>query len=399
MNASTRRSRRWGLCLALGVAAGAGAQTAQFFPIPPPAPGQNIAPVGISYDGLTVVGIAGPGPHAFRWTQTGGLQLLWQGGFARGASTDGSVIVGGTGTSQPGSAVRWTAGGGVQVLGPGEAFAVSADGSVVVGGTTGFSPAGQAFRWSTQGGMQFLRPMAPASGTCACDVSADGGVIVGFGDPGPPYSEAFRWTAATGTVGLGGMPGGATLDTIATAVSADGLVVAGFGDGVQLGEPFRATSRGLVGLGVLPNMVFSIPNAASGDGSVFVGSLFDLSSGPVAMIWDEQRGQRRLQDDLENRFGLTLPGWTLNAAHGISVDGTHIAGFGTNPLGQREGFLVILSVCYPDCNADGSLTIADFGCFQTRFVVSDPYADCNLDAQLTAADFACFQTRLVAGCH
>ncbi len=55
-------------------------------------------------------------------------------------------------------------------------------------------------------------------------------------------------------------------------------------------------------------------------------------------------------------------------------------------------------VCYADCNADGSLTVADFGCFQTRFVAGDPYADCNGAGGLTVADFGCFQTRFVAGC-
>ena len=54
--------------------------------------------------------------------------------------------------------------------------------------------------------------------------------------------------------------------------------------------------------------------------------------------------------------------------------------------------------CYPDCNQDGALTVADFGCFQTRFVGGDPYADCNTDGLLTVADFGCFQTRFVAGC-
>ncbi len=55
--------------------------------------------------------------------------------------------------------------------------------------------------------------------------------------------------------------------------------------------------------------------------------------------------------------------------------------------------------CYPDCNADGVLTIADFGCFQTKFVSGDPYADCNSTGGLTIADFGCFQTRFVAGCR
>ncbi len=54
--------------------------------------------------------------------------------------------------------------------------------------------------------------------------------------------------------------------------------------------------------------------------------------------------------------------------------------------------------CYPDCNGVGGLTIADFGCFQTRFVAQDPYADCNGVGGLTIADFGCFQTAFVAGC-
>ncbi len=54
--------------------------------------------------------------------------------------------------------------------------------------------------------------------------------------------------------------------------------------------------------------------------------------------------------------------------------------------------------CYPDCNLDGVLTLADFGCFQTKFVAGDPYADCNGVGGLTIADFGCFQTKFVAGC-
>ena len=56
------------------------------------------------------------------------------------------------------------------------------------------------------------------------------------------------------------------------------------------------------------------------------------------------------------------------------------------------------STCYPDCNEDGALTVADFGCFQTAFVAGNTYADCNGDGQLTVPDFGCFQTKFVAGC-
>ncbi len=70
-----------------------------------------------------------------------------------------------------------------------------------------------------------------------------------------------------------------------------------------------------------------------------------------------------------------------------------------NTIGfDNVSFTLVSCACYPDCNHDGHLTVADFGCFQTTFVAGDPYADCNADASLTVADFGCFQTKFVAGC-
>ncbi len=64
-----------------------------------------------------------------------------------------------------------------------------------------------------------------------------------------------------------------------------------------------------------------------------------------------------------------------------------------------DAFLLKLGAsCYPDCNASGQLTVADFGCFQTKFIAGDPHSDCNADGQLTVADFGCFQTKFVLGC-
>ncbi|MFM9995901.1 MAG: S8 family serine peptidase [Phycisphaerales bacterium] len=56
------------------------------------------------------------------------------------------------------------------------------------------------------------------------------------------------------------------------------------------------------------------------------------------------------------------------------------------------------NICYPDCNASGNLTVADFGCFQGKYVLGDPYADCNNSGTLTVADFGCYQGRYVLGC-
>ncbi|MFM9996466.1 MAG: hypothetical protein ACKVU4_11780 [Phycisphaerales bacterium] len=54
--------------------------------------------------------------------------------------------------------------------------------------------------------------------------------------------------------------------------------------------------------------------------------------------------------------------------------------------------------CYADCNLSGTLTVADFGCFQGKYVLGDMYADCNASGTLTVADFGCFQGKYVLGC-
>ncbi|MFM9995899.1 MAG: choice-of-anchor B family protein [Phycisphaerales bacterium] len=56
------------------------------------------------------------------------------------------------------------------------------------------------------------------------------------------------------------------------------------------------------------------------------------------------------------------------------------------------------STCYADCNESGNLTVADFGCFQGKYVLGDLYADCNASGTLTVADFGCFQGQYVLGC-
>jgi glucose/arabinose dehydrogenase len=54
--------------------------------------------------------------------------------------------------------------------------------------------------------------------------------------------------------------------------------------------------------------------------------------------------------------------------------------------------------CYADCDRDGALTLADFGCYQTRFASGNMYADCNNDGVMNLADFGCFQTGYALGC-
>ncbi len=80
------------------------------------------------------------------------------------------------------------------------------------------------------------------------------------------------------------------------------------------------------------------------------------------------------------------PGTALHkklSVSGVTFDRLRFIVTGGPPGGDENGILAffdnveMVQSCYPDCNANGVLTVADFTCFQTRFVAGDPYADCN----------------------
>ncbi len=75
----------------------------------------------------------------------------------------------------------------------------------------------------------------------------------------------------------------------------------------------------------------------------------------------------------------------------------HGAG-GMSPHGEVAFALVLDFACPADCDASGALSIDDFLCFQTNFVLGDPLADCDASGALTIDDFICFQTQFVLGC-
>jgi hypothetical protein len=95
---------------------------------------------------------------------------------------------------------------------------------------------------------------------------------------------------------------------------------------------------------------------------------------------------------------LVTPGITTDLAgrpRFIEDPCTTNTGLGTPPLVDMGAYE---HRHYPDCDFDGVLTIADFGCFLTKFALNDPYADCNGDGILGLADFGCFQTGFAVGC-
>ncbi len=95
---------------------------------------------------------------------------------------------------------------------------------------------------------------------------------------------------------------------------------------------------------------------------------------------------------------VSLPAGTY-VLQARSATGPITSAHSPNFIDVRMYFL--MTTCegaYADCDLSGTLTVADFGCFQTRFVAGDPYADCNASGTITIADFGCFQTKYVAGC-
>lgn len=98
---------------------------------------------------------------------------------------------------------------------------------------------------------------------------------------------------------------------------------------------------------------------------------------------------------LEPGFHEVMAGFDGVKGYDIARDGREMA------VGETIEMEIQVSCgpkCYADCNGDGALTVADFGCFQTAFVAGSPLADCNGDGALTVADFGCFQTKYTQGC-
>ncbi|MFM9995597.1 MAG: PEP-CTERM sorting domain-containing protein [Phycisphaerales bacterium] len=367
---------------------------------------------GVSAGGAVVVGQASVSgsPLPWRWTQSTGMVGLGFNGYGFAVSDDGQVIAGSEGFPGPEEAYRWTPGSGMQELGylnagnnSSSAWAASADGSVIVGrsGVTSGPAQFEAFRWTQGGGMQGLGFLSGHTSSWAQGVSTDGTVVVGrsvtWPGGGVLPTQAFRWTPSGGMTGLGFLPG--HNGSVAIGVSADGSTVVGgsFIMGAIGGKPFRWTQvGGMEELGMLPGYTSCDALSVSGDGSIVVGScVFGTSE---AFLWTPAGGMRPLLSVLVNDYGLNLTGWQLGSAFAISADGRAIVGSGTY-LGGAQVYLAVLSgPCYPDCNESGNLTLADFGCFQGKYVLNDPYADCNASGTLTVADFGCFQTKFVAGC-
>ena len=346
------------------------------------------AAAAISADGTTVVGASCIGHSvsayvyychtgAFVWTrgdaQMQSLDSLpgWYGSGAFDVSADGSVIVGAAADEaplfwppffndlvvHPSRGARWTADGveslGVSFVdGPSNvALAVSDDASTVAG----FDQADVGVLFTDSillrdgeldvlGGLPGSYP-AWALESFARDVSADGRVVVGTSsgevDGVAASQHAYMWHDGTFT-GLGLLEGWE--ETGATAVSADGSIVVGYARRTNPLEftAFRWEAGAFVDLGDLPGGdVRGSARGISPDGSVVVGAGY-TDEGSRATIWDEEHGLRDLNEVLREAPDVDLGEWELSAAADVAADNRTLVGYGVNPDGHTEAWLVEL---------------------------------------------------------
>ena len=376
--------------LAVGTTTSLG-QSAAFQALPLPLSSTSARAHAVSADGSTVTGevVYPGGTRAFRWTQAGGVQVLdvlpgYLDGVGMGVSAEGGIIVGYCHINSPtpgnGRAFRWTAAGGTQDLGflPGgsgsQALAISADGAVIAGAGKNLLGT-RAIQW-TAGGIEEIA--TPGGSAFAAAVSANGVVLGGRADTG------FLWSVAGGYEPISGIT--------FRALNADGTA----GAGTAGAHALRWTrTSGVHGLGDLGGGAGSTANAISATGAAVAGSspvtLVPGGFTPHAYLWSSASGMEDL-NVLLPALGASV-GW-LASAEGLSADGRTIVGWSLGATPQAW----VAHICYPDCDGNKQLTVADFGCFQTKFAAAAPYADCDANGSLTVSDFGCFQTAFVASC-
>lgn len=324
--------------------AGADCSLLIFEPVPFPTGTWTACRVNaISGDGSTLAGCCdgSSGTSAFR-RRAGTLALLANqtgNACAMGVNRDGSRIVGWTDYSNPSRvAASWTGTGSPNMhlsvdaaMGAqSTAYAVNADGTIIVGGADGADMFTDAVYWDLQSGS--LEPVPVAYNSMweyARDVSADGNTIVGTLDESG-LSEGWVWTPDTARVSLPPLGGGHDTSG-ALGVSSDGAVVVGWeGTLAYRWDGTTPSSLGATGAAW----------GVNSDGTVIVGGSGSVGSGS-AFVWTSTSAALLLDVTLAD-LGADITGWTLTHLVDVTEDGTVLVGYGTNPSGAQQGFVVHL---------------------------------------------------------
>ncbi|MCA9290937.1 MAG: hypothetical protein KDA25_07400 [Phycisphaerales bacterium] len=337
---------------------------------------------GIAADGTAATGVAhdAGGSVAFVWTPERGLVRIGPtdaptSAYGVGVTSRGTLVALSANTTGEYALNAWSPITGLTELGdvsdPGGINYVASmadDGWTIVGDSLhSTTNTFESYRWTAAEGLVGLGtlPGGTIDESITGDCSSDGSIIVGASTSALGF-EAYRWESTTGMVGLGDLPGG-PVNAWATGVDATGATIVGYGTTDAGHEAFRWTeATGMVSLGDLPGGAHgSWAVDVSADGSVIVG--FANDTGEVgdadAFIWTADAGMVDLRTLLVTQYGMgdELSGWDLAVATSVSADGSVIGGWGTNPAGDFEGWIIRLpdTACSADLNGDGAVNATD----------------------------------------
>ncbi len=274
--------------------------------------------------------------------------------------------------------------------GASDANAISADGITVVG-----ISAGEAFRWSANDGLIALGSLQGTGAySVAAAVNGDGTLIYGVSSE-VGQNALCRWIFQGPPESLGVYDSDFSYGI---DVSLDGSIVAGYGH-VTGGhdEAFIwSDAEGFIGLGFLPDSARdSNSYAISGDGTIVVGrDVTTTVNHDEAFVWTTATGMLNLRLWLEAERGLDLTGWVLTRALDISDDGTTIVGYGRDPCGHEQAWMVRLAPpllaqpepCPGDVNNDRAVDFADLNDLLSRFNQEAICGDLDHDGFVGFAD-------------
>jgi hypothetical protein len=270
------------------------------------------------------------------------------------------------------------------------------------------------------------------------------------GAGGEPATRVARWNgAAWSTLGSGtnaqinallAMPNG---DLIAAGsfnkagsvwaygvARWDGSVWNAMGDGIGGGDPAlylgdltRLPGGDVIaGGGIYVNMASGLTTIVSRwDGSSWKNLAQTMGGGGyVRSLAVLPSGDLIAGGDFTKMGGMTvdhIATWNINAGWSALGQGLNASAYAIAPLASGELFAGGVfgaagggqafhlarwgcpdEPCQADCDDSGVLTIDDFICFQTYFVLGDAKADCDASGTLNIDDFVCFQTGFAVGC-
>jgi len=282
--------------------------------------------------------------HAFRWSFSTGMVDLGTPPaitFTAANSMDYAGLgVAGNGGNK---LFRWTVGGGMQnlgllpgAIGGGLATGMSGDTTIVVGWSGAADGNIYGVKWTSPGTMIALPTLAGGTqGNSAYGISSDGSTIVGGSTWTGSGYRAVRWLPGNVIQNLGALPG--ATDSRALAISKNNGVIVGDTQ-IPTGDRIFRYIGAMQNLGTPLGTTASYANSTNYDGKVVTGRATVGLNDYRAAYWSTTVGMTLLSTYFTS-LGGNLTGWVLNSAHGVSNDGSAIAGTGVFN-GETRAFLI-----------------------------------------------------------